>query len=64
MGLNHPNIAKTLDFHANAMWVKSDGSQIPVAIIVLELVTKGELYDYVATAGGPLPEPIVRFYFR
>jgi serine/threonine protein kinase len=35
-----------------------------VAFSVIELIENGELYEYVATAGGPLPEPIVRFYFR
>jgi serine/threonine protein kinase len=66
MKLNHPNIANVLDFHGNATWQKSDGSSTLVACIILELVENGELFDYVATAGvgGPLPESIVRFYFR
>jgi serine/threonine protein kinase len=31
---------------------------------VLQLVENGDLFDFIATAGGPLPEPICRFYFK
>lgn len=44
------------------MWVKSDGKQVPVAYMALELITGGELFDFVAQ--GAFSEQICRFYFK
>ena len=43
--------------------MRKNGTEIPVAYIVQELVTGGELYDYVANS-GKFREDIVRFYTR
>lgn len=42
--------------------IKADGTSKKVAYIVLELVTGGEIFDYVALEN--FSEPISRFYFR
>ena len=44
------------------MMIKN-GTEIPVAYIVQELITGGELYEYVANTGR-FREEIVRFYSR
>lgn len=41
---------------------KPDGSEKEVAYIVLELVTGGELFDFVVLKN--FSEPISRYYFR
>lgn len=43
--------------------VKSSGQQVPVAYIVQELITGGELFDYVANS-GPFDEAICKYFFR
>ena len=43
--------------------VKRSGQQVPVAYIVQELITGGELFDYVANS-GPFNEAICKYYFR
>eukprot|EP00824_Muranothrix_gubernata_P021102 TRINITY_DN435_c0_g1_i3.p1 TRINITY_DN435_c0_g1~~TRINITY_DN435_c0_g1_i3.p1 ORF type:complete len:465 (-),score=77.40 TRINITY_DN435_c0_g1_i3:1256-2650(-) len=61
--LDHPNIVKLVAMSDNSILQKANGTQVPVFYIVLELVTGGELFDFVAT-GGRIAEPIVRFYFQ
>ena len=51
------------EFEENGVWVKGDGSQKQIMFVVLELISGGELFDFVAT-GGALPESICRYYFR
>jgi serine/threonine protein kinase len=41
--------------------VKSNGSKVPIAYMVLELVEGGDLASFVALGG--FPEEICRFYF-
>lgn len=42
---------------------KKTGQQVPVAYIVQELVSGGELFDYVANS-GPFKESMVRYYAK
>lgn len=60
--LSHPYIIKLIEFQENAIWIKSKDKKVPVAIMVLELVTKGELFDYIHYKSFP-PE-VCRYYFR
>jgi hypothetical protein len=41
-------MVKLIGFKDNAIWKKSDGRQIPIAYMVLELIAGGELFDFVA----------------
>lgn len=50
-----------VEFKEHAEWVKSDGTTKPVAYMVLELITGGELFDYVALKA--FPESTCRYYF-
>lgn len=43
--------------------IKKSGEQVQVAYIVQELISGGELFDYVANS-GPFSEPIARYYFK
>ena len=47
----------------NATWQKSNGQEVPVAVIALELVENGELFDILAPIGGPLDESVCRYFF-
>ena len=60
--MDHARIVKYIDFKEQAMMIKN-GTEIPVAYIVQELITGGELYEYVANTGR-FREEIVRFYSR
>ncbi len=48
-------------FQAKAVEVKSDGSKVPIAYMVLEFVEGGDLHLFVFWFG--FPEEICRFYF-
>ena len=61
--LNNPHILKLYDFNYNGVYIKPNGKLIPVAYIVIELLPKGELFDYIAIKER-LPENFGRFYFR
>ena len=61
--LDHINVIKLYEICANGTYVKKDGTiknNIPFAR--LELITNGEMYDYINET-GPLSEEIARFYF-
>jgi serine/threonine protein kinase len=60
--LNHPYMVKLLDFKEHAIKTKSDGTQVPVAYMALELITGGELFDFVALK--PFSVEICRYYFK
>ncbi len=60
--LNHPNLVRMLAFKEDAMWVQADGEQMPVAYMVLELMTGRDIFDFIV-CGGAMKEKIVRFYF-
>eukprot|EP00831_Metopus_contortus_P038569 TRINITY_DN3029_c0_g1_i4.p1 TRINITY_DN3029_c0_g1~~TRINITY_DN3029_c0_g1_i4.p1 ORF type:complete len:445 (+),score=96.02 TRINITY_DN3029_c0_g1_i4:256-1590(+) len=61
--LDHPNIVKLYEFGDDGVIRKENGTERPVLYLVFELVTGGELFDYVAI-GGRFPDPIARFYFK
>lgn len=61
--LKHPNIVNLVEYNENATVTKNSGITYEALIIVLELATGGELFDYVAT-GGRFPDSIARFYFK
>ena len=48
--MNHRHIVGYHSMSTSAEWVKSDGTSETVAYIVLELVTGGELLEYVIRA--------------
>ena len=50
------------EFKADAVWIKSNGTQVRVAYIALELINGGILYDYVALRY--FDPPICRFFFK
>jgi serine/threonine protein kinase len=62
--LNHPNIIKIYELKDNGVYTKKDSTQnINVFYSVLECAKNGEIFGYLSY-GGPLPEPIARFYFK
>lgn len=61
--LDHPNIVKLYKFNDEAVLIKSNGKDIPVAYLAFELVTCGELFDYVALSGA-FSENLARHFFK
>lgn len=59
--LSHPNIVNMKEFKQDAIWERSGGSE-PIMYVVLEYISGGELFDFVAL-GGRMPITICRFYF-
>ena len=51
------------DFKKVASYQKKDGTSKNVAYIVQDLITGGELFDYVANS-GPFSDKVCRYYFR
>ncbi len=60
--LDHPYMVRLLDYKENAILVKSDGKQVQVAYIVMELIPGGELFDYVAIRA--FSTEVSRYYFK
>ena len=60
--LSHPNIVRLFDFKQDALMVKSNGEQVRVAYIALELMEGGELFDYVALKH--FDQPTCRYVFN
>lgn len=60
--LKHPNIISLIDFQENGVKTRSNGQKVNVAYMVMELVTGGDLYDYVALR--PFSPEICRFYVK
>jgi len=61
--LDHPNIVKLHEYSDKGVINKANGKNIPVLYLVLDLITGGELFDYVAI-GGKFSEKIARHYFK
>lgn len=61
--LNHPNIVKLHEYSDKGVIERPDGKKVPVLYLVLELITGGELFDYVAI-GKRFSEKIARHYFK
>lgn len=60
--LNHANMVNLFAFKEDATMIKKDGRQLKVAYIVLELVTSGELFDFVASSGA-FSDKMARHFF-
>jgi len=60
--LNHPHMVNLTSFKEEAELVKRDGRKKRVAYIVLELITSGELFDFVSST-GPFTEVQARHFF-
>lgn len=60
--MDHPNIVKLYEFNENSLLTKLNGKQRSVAYLAFELVTCGELFDYVALS-GPFSEKLARYFF-
>ena len=61
--LSHPHIVKVHGWSDSSVLTKPDGRQVPIFYIVLELVTQGELFEYICSTGR-LTEDMARFYFK
>jgi serine/threonine protein kinase len=61
--LDHPNIVHLYDFSDKGVIEKASGKMLPVLYLIFELVTGGELFDYIAV-GGCFTDPVARFYFK
>ena len=59
--LNHPLMANMVEFKEKALLTKQ-GSESTVAILVTELASSGQLFDYVALR--PFTESQSRYYFK
>lgn len=60
--LHHPYMVRLVNFKESAVKIKSDGKQVNVAYMALELITGGELFDFVAIRA--FSENISRYYFK
>ena len=60
--LKHPYTVKVIDFKEDSVYTKSNGDRQQVAYIVLELITGGELFDFVVLEY--FHENICRLFFK
>ena len=61
--LDHPNIVKLFEFDDKGAIVKASGKIAPVLYLVFELITGGEIFDYIAT-GGRFSDKLAKYYFK
>jgi serine/threonine protein kinase len=61
--LNHPSLVKYHTFKEDANYSHKSGKITKVAYIAQELVSGGELFDFVATTGA-FSDKICRYYFK
>jgi len=61
--LNHPNIVNLIDFIESATYVKKNEKTYQAVAIILELVSGGELFEYLADSGF-FSEETARTYFK
>ena len=59
--LHHDNLVNLIDVRENAEYKKPDGNTYTCFVIVLEYVSGGELFDYIAI-GGRFTETVCRTY--
>lgn len=59
---DHEYVVKYHVFKKSTL-VKRDGRRVPVAYIVQDKISGGELFDYVANSGA-FTEPQARYYLR
>lgn len=61
--LDHPNLVKLYEYSDKGVIEKNNGKNVPVLYLVLELITGGELFDYIAV-GGRFSDKLARHYFK
>ncbi|OWZ03595.1 CAMK protein kinase [Phytophthora megakarya] len=61
--VSHANVLRLLSVHDDVSYPKKDGSSKQVIVIVLELATGGELFDFMMYTGS-FAENIARAYFQ
>ena len=61
--INHQNVIRLKDVNWDCTYEKKNGTKIQVILVVLELATGGELFDFLAFT-GPFEETIARAYFH
>lgn len=61
--LAHPHLIKLYQYSDKGVIEKANGKQLPVLYLALELVTGGELFDYIA-ASGSFSERLARRYYK
>jgi serine/threonine protein kinase len=61
--LDHPSLVKILAYNSDAIYYHKSGKVTKIFYIAQELVTGGELFDFVAFTGA-FSEQICRFYFK
>lgn len=61
--LDHPNLVKLYEYSEKGVIEKANGKNIPVLYLVLELITGGELFDYIAVSGS-FTDKVARHYFK
>jgi serine/threonine protein kinase len=60
--LNHKNIVNLVEINEQGVY-KHKESQKKVAYVALELVSGGELFDWVSNS-GEFSEPVARYYYK
>lgn len=61
--IQHTNVIQLKHVEWDCTYTKKNGLRIPVILVVLELATGGELFDFLAFT-GPFEEAIARTYFQ
>lgn len=60
----HSNIIQLIDYDWESKLVQKSGVEKDVLMVVLELATGGDLFNYIFAINKGFPEPIARYYFR
>ena len=61
--INHQNVIRLKEVNWDCTYEKKNGTKLQVILVVLELATGGELFDFLAFT-GPFEEAIARTYFQ
>ncbi len=61
--LDHPNMVRLYEFSSKGLLEKANGKKTPVLYLILDLVTGGELFDYVAVSGR-FSDKMARHFFH
>ena len=61
--IQHENVIRLKEVEWNALYPKKNGTKVEVILVVLELATGGELFEYLSFT-GLFEENIARTYFR
>lgn len=61
--LHHPHIVNLLDYSDDAEYKRPNGTKIKVFYLALELVSGGELFDFIAETGR-FTEEVARYFFH